>query len=771
MLKRLITEIHRRSLWQVLAIFLATGWGVLQVIDVLINHGVLPGWVFKAALVLLLVGLPVVLATAFVQEGMAGARDRAQDDTRSDGPDVGAREAAERRVSDAPARAVADTPARAHHRLFTWRNAILGGLGAFALLGFASAGYMGMRSLGIGSPGTLLAQGVLERGAAVLLADFESGADAELGSVVTKALRVDLLQSPAIRLLERGDLGEALQRMAVDATAPISGEVATQLAEREGYAAVVAGDITPAGTGYVLTAHILGGEGFRPLAAFRETARNDGELVDAIERLSRSIRDKVGESLRSVRGGPSLAQVTTASLPALRAYTRGLDFDAGGDQGAALEQYERAISLDSTFAMAYRKVSATLVNLGIRPADRRHAERRAFELRDRLPELERHLAAGYYHDRLSGDTHAAMRAFEQAMLIDSLDASVRNSLAVIYLRLARYEEAAELFARPLRDRPIATLWQNLALARYVMGDSHGAAATLDSALAVLPEWGRAYRYRAQLAAADGDFAAADSLLNLLDDRARTALERSDVRLMRFMLAGRRGRLREAERLRTAPGAELSMAEPFSLASDLAHMDLVRGDTAGALRRIREALANRLDVDWSQVAYPALLILTLTGAEDDAAELLRRWRAEVPDDELGTGGRLTRDHMIGLVALARHDFEGALASLEEVRRRCPGCGSDITAAIARTRDAMGQPDQAIAEYERSLAQHDPGRVYDFTNDARSLRRLAELYEARGEAQKAAGYYARFVDLWKDADSELQPQVRAAQARLERLLPDR
>ena len=49
-------------------------------------------------------------------------------------------------------------------------------------------------------------------------------------------------------------------------------------------------------------------------------------------------------------------------------------------------------------------------------------------------------------------------------------------------------------------------------------------------------------------------------------------------------------------------------------------------------------------------------------------------------------------------------------------------------------------------------------------AHSLRRLAELHDARGDVQKALSYYARFVDLWKDADPDLQPRVRKARARM-------
>ncbi len=72
-LKQLIHEIHRRSLWQVLGIYLVASWLVFQVVQTLTEGLGLPDWVPPIALILLLIGLPIVLATAFVQEG-GGAR-------------------------------------------------------------------------------------------------------------------------------------------------------------------------------------------------------------------------------------------------------------------------------------------------------------------------------------------------------------------------------------------------------------------------------------------------------------------------------------------------------------------------------------------------------------------------------------------------------------------------------------------------------------------------------------------------------------------------
>ena len=54
---------------------------------------------------------------------------------------------------------------------------------------------------------------------------------------------------------------------------------------------------------------------------------------------------------------------------------------------------------------------------------------------------------------------------------------------------------------------------------------------------------------------------------------------------------------------------------------------------------------------------------------------------------------------------------------------------------------------------------------------ALRRLGELYEARGDRDQAVEYYQRFIDLWRDADAELQPQVDDARQRLVALVGER
>ena len=94
-------------------------------------------------------------------------------------------------------------------------------------------------------------------------------------------------------------------------------------------------------------------------------------------------------------------------------------------------------------------------------------------------------------------------------------------------------------------------------------------------------------------------------------------------------------------------------------------------------------------------------------------------------------------------------------------------------LIRSYDAAGEPDSVMALLERYLATSHIGRLgrVDHAYLGPALERLAALYDERQDEEKAAEYYARFVELWRDADPELQPRVRAAQGRLDEITAER
>ncbi len=126
-MKQIFQEIHQRSLWQVLGLYLAGAWVLLQVVDVLNQNLGLPRWVFVLALGLLALGLPIVLLTAMVQG--VGRRGRT-------GGVAG---------DDAPTRAASSAAAgtgTAGGGLFTWRNAMVSAAAAALLWGGVAVGWL-----------------------------------------------------------------------------------------------------------------------------------------------------------------------------------------------------------------------------------------------------------------------------------------------------------------------------------------------------------------------------------------------------------------------------------------------------------------------------------------------------------------------------------------------------------------------------------------------------------------------------------------------------
>jgi tetratricopeptide (TPR) repeat protein len=100
-----------------------------------------------------------------------------------------------------------------------------------------------------------------------------------------------------------------------------------------------------------------------------------------------------------------------------------------------------------------------------------------------------------------------------------------------------------------------------------------------------------------------------------------------------------------------------------------------------------------------------------------------------------------------------------------------CLTCLPSELARAFDRAGMADSALKYYEIYLNTYDYER---YNSDqwllAQFNRRLGELYERKGDREKAARHYQNFVNLWKSSDAELQPQVEEIRRRLPSLTTD-
>ncbi|HXI21845.1 MAG TPA: hypothetical protein VNH46_12195, partial [Gemmatimonadales bacterium] len=157
---------------------------------------------------------------------------------------------------------------------------------------------------------------------------------------------------------------------------------------------------------------------------------------------------------------------------------------------------------------------------------------------------------------------------------------------------------------------------------------------------------------------------------------------------------------------------------------------------------------------------------LAGQAGRARALLREQAGVVPpglrQEQQNT------DMAPGYIALAEGHAPEAIAAFRAWWNEsdCTNCAQPD---IGRAYDLAGQPDSAIAAYRRAVDR--PGDLLALADQqwdlAHSYRRLGELYEEKGGRQLALDYYGRFVDLWKNADPELQPAVRDVKERMAKL----
>jgi eukaryotic-like serine/threonine-protein kinase len=768
-LKRFIGEIHRRSLWQVLGIYLVGSWGVLQVVDSVTDSAGLPDWTPGLAFVLLLIGLPIVMATAFVQEGAPGREPKPEAPSAEADTETAATTApnlsGETGSLDGPT-----TRPSAVKRFLTWRRAVMGGVGAVALLTLSTVAYVVMWSTGVGPIGNLVAQGAIEEGATMVVSDFESpGSD--IGEVITEALRVDLAASPIINLVPPAQVHSALGRMGLEPDVAVTEDVAKEIAVRDGYATVLTGRVSAVGGGYVLTASIVASESGEILAPFRVTAETESDVLGALDELSQDIREKSGESLRSIRAGEPLEIVTTGSLRALRLYGRAVRlFDAGDESGAAT-LLEEAIEVDPEFAMAHRKLAVALSNDGVPPGDTRidEAATRAFELRDRLTERERGLAEAYYYSTAGHDAARAKLAYERILERYPDDPTALNNLALLVLNTGDFEKGSEILERAVQGPfPIRTAYQNLVRQQAVLGRFDAAKQTLDSMEVRYP--GATAEVRSVLASHQLHFSEAHALYEEPMRSARGPFDRFGLlRLMALADLGR-GRWGEAmdhldEMDQIALGGEqyeLYLTLPTTIRA-LAEFG-VRGDVNAARGVMDGALARMPDgFQWSWTGGEVLVTITLSLiGEVDRAEEIWAERPTPPDDEPDDNGHFHA----AMVALGSGRPADAV---KEFERLTPSTGAYIgLIRYGLALEQLGRTDEAIEAIESQLAYWiDEAGFMILPLRPLAFDRLGHLYESKGDIASAAQAYQRLLDEMNEPDATMQSIVANARRRIEEL----
>jgi tetratricopeptide (TPR) repeat protein/tRNA A-37 threonylcarbamoyl transferase component Bud32 len=723
----------------------------------------LPDWVFPGALVVMALGLPVILFTAYVHHTTRKV------------------------VTKTPTYTPGGTPSSVQGTMATlaikasphvsWRRTWIGGVAAAGIFVLLVAGYMSLRAFGIGPFGSLLAAGTLQHDERLLVTDFAPPArDSSLGPVVTDAFRTALGQSRSITIMQPQQVADVLRLMQRSPRTPVDFTVGREIATREGIRGVIVGDIISLGGNYAISVRLVSPQSGDELASFRETAESDKELLRAIDKLAKELRSKIGESLKSVQSTRAFEQVTTPSLDALKKYVQGsLALSLDGDFAKGRPLLEQAIALDTGFAMAYRKLASEYSNR-LQPDRAMEYIQKAYDHRARLTDVERYyMLGGYYDFGPHQDVAKAIESYESALELQPNLVGAVNNLGVDYRTQRNFTKAEAMFDRSIRSgNPPAVSFSNLINTEVILGKPAEAWKTLALLDSAYPANNNRRTVRVNFLINEARYDSAESLAKaVIRDRPNDLAIHSVMAGQLSNIARTHGQLREEARRRTEQAAtdmqrgvvQASLNRDLAAVFDRAWF---LGDPHGAAALIDKALTETPLEKLPPIVRPwnaLVTAYTTAGQPDKARRIVASFEKSRQDFTLITD-TTTRHAMLGAIALAEKRYDDAVG---EYRLADAGiCTVCMLPQLATAYDLAGKSDSAIAVFERYVKTPDLGRTgSDGPYLAPTHKRLGELYEAKNDRTNALDHYDKFVELWKNADPELQPQVAEVRKRIARL----
>jgi tetratricopeptide (TPR) repeat protein len=200
-----------------------------------------------------------------------------------------------------------------------------------------------------------------------------------------------------------------------------------------------------------------------------------------------------------------------------------------------------------------------------------------------------------------------------------------------------------------------------------------------------------------------------------------------------------------------------------------------GQNERGVRMLDAALATtplRTMPDEHTAYFTAAIAYALAGRADRARAVLGQFESEVHDERYRVLAEPARHQVLGEIALAEKRPLDAVREFWRSDSLTDGPDGDCyfckDVLIGRAYDLANMPDSAIVHFERFIGAKYPGRIgIDDQYLPAVHKRLGELYESKGDTQRSAGHYLAFIDLWKNADPELQPRVQEAKRRLAHL----
>jgi tetratricopeptide (TPR) repeat protein len=610
----------------------------------------------------------------------------------------------------------------------------------------------------------------------IVLADFDNKTgDPVFDDTLRQGLSVELQQSPFFSLISDQQIKTTLALMGQPKDARLIPETARQICERSGSTAMLAGSIAALGSRYVVgmraencnTGSILDQE--QALAANRE------DVLNSLSRIARKFRTRVGESLATVeKHSTPLAEATTPSLEALKAYSTGMKANLSTGSAAAVPFFRRAIEIDPQFAMAYADLGLAYSDTGesVLSAE---STTKAWQLRDRVSDREKFFIDFIYEREVAGNLEKAYQTLETwyQTYPSGEQPSPHDLLGGLSTHgTGRFERAIEISREQIAADPAVVFgYHNLASSLFFLDRFAEAENTLEQAAERKVEEPYLLVFRYTLAALKDDKEQMDRVV--AQSKGKHGAEHWVAHAEALALA-RSGRLQDSRRS-SSRAVNLALQEgqrekAASYRAAHAVWEAVCGNGAEAKSNALAALELSRGRD---VQYAAGLALALSRESPRSEALANDLEKRFPED---TFVKFTYVPVLRAVSALQRGKP--VNSLDELQISLPyelaanglnfnhfylgGLHSAYVRGVALI--ATHRYAEAAAEFQKILAHR--GLVGLDPIGALSHLQLGRAYVLAGDRIKAKSAYEDFLSVWKNADPDT-PILKSARAEYDRV----
>jgi tetratricopeptide (TPR) repeat protein len=623
---------------------------------------------------------------------------------------------------------------------------------------------------------------------------------------ITSLLTMGLRESEYMMVVSEGRVNDVLRQLGEEDRPRVSREVAEEVARRTGSNWILTGKLYQTEPNLVVTAEISNAVTGEVRGNPANVRGEEGETVlEIVDRLKAKLGKELAlppEAMEEL--DRSVSDVTTSSPEAYRRYLEGVRQENKLHWEDAIASYESAIEQDSTFAMVYLRMGHMLWLLcqevgKCQPEKTRWCFEKARENSDRLSEIQR-TEMEALEAMFQGDYQTAKDAMLEIVEKDPQEKRVWNMTGdITRVWLGKHQEAIGYYEKVIElDSTFASglTYGWISLSANLLGDSEKAEWAATKYLTLAPEdiqanwvYGQYLLYHGKIEEAIGYFEKCEVIKPGIETSTLAQAyikagryEQADSVYRRLIASPDMVERRWSRRnLACIPMAQGKLDRALGILDDgmaadrmekqtdpwkhhlKARILMHQNRTEAAIRELETA--NRLtgNSPWSYSF--TIAFLSRGGRVAEAEDSLQIFRTRIDAANVIALGMYQWSR--GTVELARGEPDSAVVyldmSVENIHRRIPWSGLPMRYSLAQAYLELERPAEAL----EAIA---PALQYKYTYDvahsilvAKAHYLAGQIYEQLGDAENAVVQYEEFLELWRDADPDLE-EVSDARRRL-------